>query len=122
MTIRSTVVSLLDPLFSGRVSSDDEPRGGMEFPYALVMDHLTESVALRGDRRAMAWRRVVQVSVFQRTPNESHALVDSVLAALDGAAVPGAWHLRVTLSTRVSDPDPKVVHHAITCDVARPRA
>lgn len=121
MTIRSSVVALLDPLFSGRVSSDDEPRGGMTIPYALVMDHLTEAPALRGDRRAMAWRRVVQVSVFQWMAEEDPTLMDGVLAALDGASIAGAWHMRVDSSTRVADPNPKVVHHAVTCSVARPR-
>jgi hypothetical protein len=111
----------MDPLFAGRVSSDDEPRGGMVFPYALVIDHINEGVAIRGDRRAMAWRRTVQVSVFQRTATEDPALLDSVLNALDGATVPGAWHLRVDSSTRAADPDPKVVHHAVTCSLARPR-
>ena len=121
MSIRASVVALLDPLFAGRVSADDEPRGGMEHPYALVMDHLTETAALRGDRRAMAWRRTVQVSVFQWMATEDPNLLDNVLEVLDGATIVGAFHLRVDGSTRTPDPDPKVVHHAITCSLARPR-
>ncbi len=121
MSIRSSVVALLDPLFSGRVSADDEARGGMTIPYALVMDHLTENPVLRGDRRAMAWRRVVQVSVFQWMATEDPTLIESVQNVLDGATIAGTWHLRVDSSTRAADPNPKVVHHAVTCSVARPR-
>ena len=122
MTIRSDVVALLDPLLDERVSADNLPRGGMEFPYALVRDHLTENPALKGDRRAMAWRRTIQVSLFQTQADEDPDLLDSVLDVLDGATIVGAMHLAVTGSTRVPDPDPGVVHHAITCSAVRPRS
>lgn len=121
MTIRSEVVALVDPFVEGRVASDDRPRGGLEFPYALVMDHLTQSPALRGDRRAMAWRRTVQVSVFQTQADEDEALVDDILDALDGARIVGAMHLTVTGSTRLPDPEADTVHHAITCSATRLR-
>lgn len=121
MTIRADVVALIDPFLEGRVAADDEPRGGMAFPYALVMDHLSEGPALRGDRRAMAWRRTVQVSVFQTQAEEDPDILDAILDALDGATITGAMHLSVTGSTRVPDPEPGTVHHAITCSLARPR-
>ncbi len=121
MSIRADVVALIDPFLDGRVSADDEPRGGMEFPYALVMDHLTEGPYLKGDRRAMAWRRTLQVSVFQTQADEDDALLDDILNALDGADLTRAMHLSVSGSTRVPDPDPGTVQHAITCSVTRLR-
>lgn len=121
MTIRSEIIALLDPMFARRVSGDVVPRGGLDYPNARVLDHLTEGVALRGNRRAMAWRRTVQVDVFQRLDDEDPVLLDEVLAALDGAAITGAMHLSVVASLRSPDPDPGVVHHAITCSLARLR-
>lgn len=122
MTVRSSVVALLDPLFTNRVSADNEPRGGMTFPYVLVFDHVSENPALRGDERTMAWRRTLQVDLFQTMAAESATLLDQVLGALDGAKITGAWRLRVVGSTRTPDPDPAVVHHVVTCSVARPRS
>lgn len=121
MTIRADIVALVDPFVDNRVSADNEARGGMEFPYILVLDHLTENPALRGDRRAMAWRRMIQVDLFETLADEDPDLLDAVLNALDGAAITGAMHLSVNGSTRVPDPDPGTVHHAITCSLARPR-
>lgn len=121
MSIRSEIVARVDPLVDGRVSADDKPRGGLEFPYILVRDHLTEGPALKGDRRAMAWVRTVQVSLFQTTEDEDADLLDQVLDVLDGATITRAMHLSVQGSTRVPDPNPAVVHHAITCSLARPR-
>ena len=121
MSIRSDIVDLLDPIVGGRVAADEEPRGGLDFPFIRIVDHMTEAPAIRGDRRAMAWRRQIQVSLFQRLEEEDPELLDEVLGVLDGATMTTAMHLSVQSSTRVPDPEPSVVHHAITCSVARLR-
>lgn len=123
MSVRSEVVRLLDPLLEGRVSSDNEPRGGFRHPYVLVSDALFENPGLKGDRRVMAWRRTFQVDLFELLQDEDPLLLDMVLAVIDGATAEGTTHLAVQGVVRVPEPEPAAgtVHHAITCTVARPR-
>lgn len=123
MSIRSEVVLLLDPLFDGRVASDSLPRGGLAFPYASVFDGVTENPAIKGDRKALAWRRTFQVDVFETLAGEDALLMEMVLAVLDGARV-GGMHVSVVGSTRLTEPEPGAgtVHHAVTCSVPRPRS
>lgn len=121
MSIRSEVVRLLDPVFNGRVYGDQVARGGLAYPYAGVLDHVTEAAAVKGDGRVLAWRRMVQVDVWQRAGEEDPNLLTAVVDAVDGVRVEGAYAVAVQSSTRTMDPDPDVVHHAITCSVARPR-
>jgi hypothetical protein len=121
VSVRSEFVRLLDPVFNGRVYADEVARGGMDYPYAGVIDHVTEAVAMKGGGRVMAWRRLVQVDVWQRTGTEDPDLLTAVVDALDGVRVEGAYAVAVQSSLRTTDPDPGVVHHAVTCSVARPR-
>lgn len=121
MTVRSTVVALLDPLFGSRVSSDHETRGGMTFPYVLVHDAITEGAAMKGDRKVAAWRHQGQVDLYQRMADEDQTIVDGVIDVLDGAKVAGGTHLAVQGFNRLYDPDPAVVHHTITYSLARLR-
>lgn len=121
MSIRSEFVRLLDPVFGSRVYADAVAPGGLAYPYAGVLDHLSEVPAIKGNGRALAHRRLVQVDVWQLAEDEDPLLLDAVHDALDGVRVDGAYAVAVQSSNRVYDPDPKVAHHAITCSVARPR-
>lgn len=121
MTVRSEFVRLLDPVFNGRVYADVTARGGLGYPCAGVIDHVTQSPAIKGDGRALARRRTVQVDVWQLAEEEDAEVVRAVEESLDGVRIEGAYAVAVQSSARVYDPDPKVVHHALTCSVALPR-
>lgn len=122
MSTRSEFVRLLDPVFGGRVYSDAIAPGGLTYPYAGVMDHLSQTAAVKGDGRALGRRRLVQVDVWQLVEDEDPALLEAVDNALDGVRIEGAYAVAVQSSNRMYDPDPKVVHHAFTCSVALPRS
>lgn len=121
MTVRSEFVRLLDPVVGERLYADEVARGGMTYPYIGVLDHLSEVPATKGDGRTTAKRRTVQVDLWQLAEDEDAGLLTAVENALDGVRIDGAYAVAVTSSFRIYDPDPKVVHHAITCSVARPR-
>lgn len=121
MSIRTEVIDLLDPLLAGRVAADRLPER-MNFPAAAVIDSITEVAELRGDGRAGAWRRLMQVDLWERTGRESAVLLDQVLNVLDGARLTEGLRLSVSSCNRIPDPDVKIVHHAITASVARLRS
>lgn len=119
MTIRSEVIDLIDPLVGGYVSADRNEV--TVYPQITVLDHISEVAELRGDSRAQAWRRLVQVDLWQKTDDESPVLLDELLDVLDGAQLDDGLRVAVTSSNRVPDPDLALVHHAVTCRVARLR-
>lgn len=117
--VPATVVGLLDPIFGGRVGTD---RGlKLDPPNAIVLDHLNETSAQKGDAQVLAWDRLFQVDVWQSYADEDPTLVDQVIAVLDGAKVPGGFGIRVSDSQRVPDTDANLIHIAITCRLARLR-
>jgi hypothetical protein len=91
-----------------------------EFPYASILDPVSEVPELEGDGRGLATRRTFQVDLWQTEEAEDDTLPDQVFAALDGTKTSGGYRLRVVLSTLVPEDD-DIVHHAITGDLVRLR-
>lgn len=120
MTVVATVKALLDPILGGRVYRDEHPEDpNVAWPYANVRDDVSRNPAVRGDQRTVAWTRLVQVDVWQRAEAEDDGLLDTVLAALDGAEPPGRDLLiQVDASQRLYEPEARIVHHAVTLRVA----
>jgi hypothetical protein len=115
VSLRAAVIAALDSLLGDKVYDDEVPEGTPR-PYAQVMP----DVALVGDQRgdgakAAAWRRSVQVSLFEDLGAESESLKLSVIAALDGHRPGGGtFRLIVESAPRLEDPDYHIVHTPIT--------
>ena len=123
MSVRSEIVRLLDGVTElGKRNYADQRPEGEAMPMTIVLDGLSESVGLAGDSgRVMHWKRLCQVDLWEDAEASSLATIDAVKNVLDGARIVGAFHLHVTSSDRIYDPDPRLVHTAITCTVVRPR-
>jgi hypothetical protein len=88
------------------------------FPYVTFSPEIDSQIALEGDSIRLAWRFSFQVDLWEEAVHESLALRDAVLGAIDGLQVTKpALRLRVASWVRLADPDPGVIHRAITVGV-----
>lgn len=90
------------------------------FPYASIIDPISNATALAGDGRLLARRRLLQVDLWQTEEDLDLDLLDAVLDAIDGASITSGFGLRATDSVLVDEPD-DIIHHAITVSVVRLR-
>ena len=121
MTVRAEIIAILDPFLDARVYTDEVPED-TPMPYAALLDDISFVPTLKGDARAMAWRRLIQVDLWETAADESEDLHEDILGALDGAQVTGGTHLSVQSSIRAYEPDPKYVHRALTIEVVSRRS
>jgi hypothetical protein len=92
------------------------------FPYASILDPVSEVPALRGDARTLGRRRLIQVDLWteESLAVDSDALVDAALSVLDGAGLTGGGRLYVQNVVLVPDEVAAlVVHYAFTLSTAR---
>ena len=92
-----------------------------EKPYITYSDELRNVPELIGDGFVKTRRRMVQFDLWQNRQNEDTSLVDSLVAALDGAGQfddgTYVFRLRVSDIQRMVSLEDNVVHHALTLDV-----
>lgn len=121
MTILAEVKALLDPVAPlAAVYRMGWTPEGAAFPYATILDPISNAVALEGDARTLARRRLLQVDLWQEADSEDDTLPDDVAAALDGVPLASGGRLRVLDVALVQDEgDADVVHHAVTVSIAR---
>lgn len=91
------------------------------FPYGSFLDPIGDGIALSGDARTLARRRLIQLDVYQAEETEDDDLVGLVMAAIDGQRTAGGLRARVIDVLLVPGPETEedVVHHAITVSLAR---
>lgn len=92
-------------------------------PYASFLDPVADAIALQGDARTLARRRVVQVDIWSDEDMAVDAIIDSVTDAIDGVKTASGLRLRVVDVVLVPGPEAEedVVHHAITVSTPRLR-
>lgn len=122
MTLRSEVVGLLDSVTSlgGRNYADEAP-DAEQLPYTVTRDWIGESIALLGDSRTQALRRMLQVDLWQEAALDDGSVPAAVVSALDGQALLAGLRLRVQGSQRTFESDTKLAHHSLTLEVVRLR-
>lgn len=120
MSFRSELVDDLDPIFDDRVFDEKAP-DGTPLPFAVFIDDISTTPALRGDARTLAWRTEFQVDVWQAYEDENGEVVEETVDALDGKRLGGKFRLSVVSTHRVPESEDGLVHHAITCSVHRLR-
>lgn len=126
MSLASSVVSALSATSLGggkviaRRGSPDGPAvpPGIDPPYVRLY-FFGDSPDLRGDVSTLAYRELVQVSLFEREHEESRALRHELVGVLDGLRADTGERLRYSSSTRAEDPDVALVQHALTFDAVR---
>lgn len=91
------------------------------FPYASILDPVSDAVLLSGDARTIARRRLLQVDLWQREGAEDVTLPDTIANALDGLNVTDGMRLRHVDTQRIPEAEDDVVHHALTLSVVRLR-
>lgn len=104
-------------LLNERVFRDWAPKG-VTYPMVVFQDTLSDAPVLYGDDVVLAKQRMAQVSLWQRLNKEDDTLPGKVERALDGKRFmteSGAiYRVRVRDTQRVPQPDPDLVHHALT--------
>ena len=121
MTLLAEVKALLDPIdpLAAVYRAGWVPEGAA-FPYATILDPISNAVALQGDARTLGRRRLLQVNLWQDREAEDDSVLDAVVAALDGTALESGGRLRVLDANVIPDEgDGDVVHHALTVSIAR---
>jgi hypothetical protein len=122
MTVRAEVIRLLDEItvLGKRNYADDRPEGEA-LPHTVVLDGISQTPEHEGDARALAWRHLLQVDLWEDAQVASEVTRDAVINALDGAVITGAFRLRVGNADRIYDPDRRLAHTAITLRTVRLR-
>lgn len=123
MTTAADVKAVLDAatgLGLAAVFREGEVLDETAFPYVSILDPVSDAPALSGDARTLAYRRLLQVDLWQDAEEVDDTLVDRVVAELDGARPEGSYPVRLVDVVLVPEPD-RVVHHAITLSINRPR-
>ena len=104
----------------GRIGLDTK-RENETYPNVTMVPNVSVNPALRGDQRTLARSHQGQVDLWQATADEDDALLEDVLAVLDGISMTrsaGLLRLQIAGWQRLVDPDYEVIHHAITYTVA----
>lgn len=90
-------------------------------PYITYADELRNLPQMIGDGLVLTRVRMVQFDLWQDRANEDTALIDQLVAALDGIGAFDSgtfvYRLRVSDVQRMVSLEDNVVHHAVTLDV-----
>lgn len=122
MSLRSETVAAVRTVAEiGRAVFADEYPEGEQPPYVVVRDRISEAPALTGDSKAMAFRRLIQLDLWEFWDVATDALPDAIVGVLDGLSTQAGTRLRLQGSTRVQDPDLDLVHTTFTFEVVRLR-
>jgi hypothetical protein len=104
-------------LLGSRVFRDWAPKG-VTYPMVVFTDTMSDAPVLYGDDIVMAKQRTAQVSLWQRLTKEDDGLPGKVERALDGQRLMtgngAVYRVRVRDTQRIPQPDPDLVHHALT--------
>lgn len=90
------------------------------FPYASILDPLSEVPELEGDAETKALRRTWQLDLWQKEEEEIDGLPEQVVDLLDGTKTTSGYRLRI-VDLRLIQEEDDIVHHAITGDLVRLR-
>ena len=82
---------------------------------------MSRTPELLGDGVVKARVQELQIDLWQSLQSEDVTTVESLLAALDGAALTGAdkaiFKCKVSDIQRLTEPEEDICHHALTVDV-----
>ena len=95
------------------------------FPYITVLDMIYDVPALSGDCSTIARTRGVQVDLWQKSADEVVTLAEQLVDALDGANLTANQRVhgaRGADCQRIDDPNPQIIHHAITLNISHGQA
>ena len=122
MSVRGEVIAILDDItMLGKRNYADERPEGETLPHTVLLDGVSQAPTLSGDSKTLAWSHLLQVDLWEDAGVATEATRDTVIQALDGAVIDGAFHLRVQAADRVFDPDRRLAHTAITLRTVRLR-
>lgn len=127
LTIEEAVASLIKTtdIVGGRVWKNDVVPENPTWPYVTFLGPVSLVASLEGDGKAQAYRRMVQVDLWQKERDEDSTLLTALTRALDGAALPAAdqraWWVRLFDVQRIDDERPNIVHHALTVRINHER-
>ena len=91
------------------------------YPYVTYADSLADRSALTGDSKILARNNMVQVDLWQKRPQESSAITNALIAAIENATLTGAdqtiFRCRLVDVRRIVEFDDDNVHHALTLNI-----
>ena len=90
-------------------------------PFITFRSDMSRTPELLGDGVVKARDQELQIDLWQSLQSEDVTTVESLLAALDGAALTGAdkviFKCKVSDIQRLTEPEEDICHHALTVDV-----
>lgn len=120
MSIFSATKALVDATAVTMTYRSGEVPDDAVFPYASILDPVGDAPALEGDARTLAFRRLLQVDLWQTIEGEDVTLLEDLIDVLDGAPLADGFRLRVS-DANVIPEENEIVHHAITVSAVRLR-
>lgn len=90
-------------------------------PFVTFMSDLARTPELEGDGIVKARKQMMQIDLWQQLTSEDVAIVEALLAAVDGADLTGVdktvFKCKVADIQRLVDLDDNICHHALTVEV-----
>ena len=90
-------------------------------PFVTFATDISREAELEGDGVVKARKQVIQVDLWQRLTSENVAIIEELIAALDGANLTGAdktiFKCKVANVYRLVEIDPNISHHALDVEV-----
>ena len=90
-------------------------------PFVTFATDISREAELEGDGVVKARKQVIQVDLWQRLTSENVAIIEELIAALDGANLTGAdktiFKCKVANVYRLVELDPNISHHALDVEV-----
>jgi len=118
VSIGAEVKALVDPTAVTETYRAGYVPEDAAFPYASFLDPVSDAIDLQGDAQTLARRRLLQVDLFQVEEDFDPALVDAVVAVIDGVKGTSGFRFRV-VDVNALPEDDDLIHHALTVSVAR---
>ena len=90
-------------------------------PFVTFATDISREPELEGDGLVKARKQVIQVDLWQRLTSENVAIIEELIAALDGANLTGAdknvFKCKVANIYRLVELDANISHHALEVEV-----
>lgn len=93
-------------------------------PYMTYNDYISAVPDLKGDGKAIAFGRTMQINLWQKPSTEDPTLLSALVSHLDGASLTVAGanqspRIAVSSFSRLEEPyEAELVHHQITIEIA----
>lgn len=119
--IRTTLVSASLPDIASRIYRDIAPPE-TQFPYVTIIDEITNTPTLLGDKTVLARTRQMRVNLWQMRTSEKVELIDQIVACLESVAISAnkdVFRVRVSDVQRVFNSDDDTILHAVTLTVTQ---